>query len=88
MNPEIAITQTCCTRPGPFGPAWAPLCQSLFVMIWELVDTDFSEVNELRDTVFDFRRSITRKDTDRHRRFFDRLRYDRELCTKAMSARQ
>ena len=45
----------------------------------ELVNANFSEVNELRNIVLHFRRGITPKDTDRLRRFCDRLRYDREL---------
>ena len=48
----------------------------------ELVNADFAEVNELRNIVFHFRRGITPKDTDRLRRFRDRLRYDRELYSK------
>jgi hypothetical protein len=48
-------------------------------MMRELVNADFGEVNELRNIVFHFRRGITPKDTDRLRRFRDRLRYDREL---------
>ena len=56
----------------------------------ELVDADFADVNELRNTVFHFRRGITPKDTDRLRRFRDKLRYNRELhaklrCSQAMA---
>lgn len=51
----------------------------LFDTMRELVNADFAEVNELRNIVFHFRRGITPKDTDRLRRFRDRLRYDREL---------
>jgi len=60
-------------------PRFAPV----FATMRELVDADFAEVNELRNTVFHFRRSIKPKDTDRLRRFRDRLRYDRELFAKA-----
>jgi hypothetical protein len=48
----------------------------------QLIDADFGEVNELRNIVFHFRRGIIPKDTDRLRRFRDRLRYDRELYVK------
>ena len=51
----------------------------------ELVDADFGDVNELRNVVFHFRRGITPKDTDRLRRFRDRLRYDRELFAKEVA---
>ncbi len=36
------------------------------------LNADFGEVNELRNIVFHFRRSITPKDTDHLRRFRDR----------------
>jgi hypothetical protein len=53
--------------------------EPLFATRRELVDTDFGDVNELRNVVFHFRRGITPKDTDRLRRFRDKLRYNREL---------
>lgn len=53
----------------------------------ELVDADFGDVNELRNVVFHFRRSIKPKDTDRLRRFRDRLRYDRELFAKELASK-
>lgn len=53
--------------------------QPVFDTLRELVNVDFADVNELRNIVFHFRRGITPKDTDRLRRFRDRLRYDREL---------
>jgi len=56
-----------------------PRFEPMFDTLRELVDADFADVNELRNIVFHFRRSITPKDTDRLRRFRDRLRYDREL---------
>ena len=56
--------------------------EPMFDTIRELVNADFGEVNELRNIVFHFRRGITLKDTDRLRRFRDRLRYDRELFAK------
>jgi hypothetical protein len=59
-------------------PRFAPV----FDTMRELVDADFDDVNELRNIVFHFRRGITPKDTDRLRRFRDRLRYDREFYAK------
>lgn len=56
-----------------------PRFEPVFDTMRELVDGDFAEINELRNVVFHFRRRITPKDTDRLRRFRDRLRYDREL---------
>ena len=58
------------------------LFEPIFATMRELVDADFADVNELRNIVFHFRRGITPKDTDRLRRFRDRLRYDRELFAK------
>ena len=55
----------------------------VFDTMRELVDADFADINDLRNIVFHFRRGITPKDTDRLRRFRDRLRYDRELYAKA-----
>jgi len=59
-----------------------PRFEPVFDTMRELLNADFGEVNELRNIVFHFRRGITPKDTDRLRRFRDRLRYDRELCAK------
>ncbi len=59
-----------------------PRFEPVFDTMRELLNADFGEVNELRNIVFHFRRSITPKDTDRLRRFRDRLRYDRELYAK------
>lgn len=56
--------------------------EPVFDTMRELVNADFAEVNDLRNIVFHFRRGITPKDTDRLRRFRDRLRYDRELYAK------
>ena len=68
-------TLICCEANWPrFTP--------VFDTVRELVDADFEEVNKLRNVVFHFRRGITPKDTDRLRRFRDRLRYDRELYAK------
>lgn len=65
-----------------------PTFESVFDTVRELVDADFGEVNELRNIVFHFRRGITPKDTDRLRRFRDRLRYDRELFAREQGALQ
>ncbi len=59
-----------------------PTFEPMFDTMRELVDADLGEINELRNIVFHFRRGITPKDTDRLRRFLDRLRYDRELFRK------
>lgn len=59
--------------------------EPMFDTMRELVNADFGEVNELRNIVFHFRRGITPKDTDRLRRFRDRLRYDRELYAKGIA---
>lgn len=56
-----------------------PAFEGVFATMRELVDADFADINELRNIVFHFRRGITPKDTDRLRRFRDRLRYDREV---------
>jgi hypothetical protein len=53
----------------------------------EIVNTDFEKINDLRNIVFHFRRGITPKNTDRLRRFRDKLRYNREMYTKRAAAR-
>lgn len=63
-----------------------PAFEPVFDTMRELVDADFGEVNDLRNAVFHFRRGITPKDTDRLRRFRDRLRYDRELYARGRDA--
>ena len=62
-----------------------PRFESVFDTLRELVNADFGVVNDLRNIVFHFRRGITPKDTDRLRRFRDRLRYDRELYSKQVA---
>jgi len=52
----------------------------------ELVDSDFGEVADLRNAIVQFRRQITPRETDRLRRFRDKLRYDRELYARELSA--
>jgi hypothetical protein len=61
------------------------LFKPMFDTMRELVNADFGEVNELRNTVFHFRRAIAPRDTDRLRRFRDRLRYDREIYVRQSS---
>ena len=56
-----------------------PRFKPVFDTLREIVDTDFDRINDLRNVVFHFRRAITPKDTDRLRRFRDKLRYDRKL---------
>ena len=51
----------------------------MFDTMRELVDADFADINELRNIVFHFRRGITPNDTDRLRRFRDKLRHNRDL---------
>ena len=45
----------------------------------DILNVDFEKINDLRNTVFHFRRGITPRDTDRLRRFLDKLRYNRDL---------
>jgi CBS domain-containing protein len=59
-----------------------PRFEPVFDTEREIKNVDFGEVNELRNIVFHFRRGITPKDTDRLRRFRDRLRYDRDLYAR------
>jgi hypothetical protein len=56
-----------------------PTFESAFTTVREVIDEDFKQITELRNTVFHFRRSITPRDTDRLRRFRDSLRYGREI---------
>jgi hypothetical protein len=51
----------------------------------EMVQADFSAINDLRNSIFHFREAITLKDTDRLRRFRDQRRYDRELFMAGLS---
>lgn len=53
--------------------------ESFFDTQRDLINADFAAINDLRNIVFHFRRGITPKDTDRLRRFRDKLRYNREL---------
>ena len=56
-----------------------PRFEAVFESPRELLNADFEKINELRNVVFHFRRGITPKDTDRLRRFRDKLRYNRDL---------
>lgn len=42
----------------------------------EVAQNDFTQIGELRNVVFHFRRAVNPRDTDRLRRFRDSLRYD------------
>lgn len=58
-----------------------PRFEALFGSPRDLLNIDFEKINDLRNIVFHFRRGITPRDTDRLRRFRDKLRYDRDLFT-------
>jgi hypothetical protein len=63
-----------------------PVFEPIFDTMRELVDSDIGEVSELRNAIVHFRRQITPRETDRLRRFRDKLRYNRQLYAKEMSA--
>lgn len=56
-----------------------PRFDPVFSQRREILLHDFERINELRNTVFHFRRRIGAPDTDLLRRFRDKLRYSREL---------
>ncbi len=56
-----------------------PRFEAVFQSPREVLSADFEKINELRNIVFHFRRGITPKDTDRLRRFREKLRYNRDL---------
>lgn len=62
-----------------------PAFEPVFDTMRELVDSDFGEVSEVRNAIVHFRRQITPRETDRLRRFRDKLRYNRELYAKETS---
>lgn len=64
-----------------------PRFQEMFGRPRELVNVDLETVNELRNTVFHFRRGITNVDTDRLRRFRDKLRLNREIWHQRKKSR-
>ncbi len=68
-----------CTRSN-----W-PAFERVFDAMRELVDADFAEVSDLRNAIMHFRRQITPRETDRLRRFRDKLRYNRELHAKNLA---
>lgn len=53
--------------------------EPFFASVRELVYEDFKEITSLRNDVFHFRRTIRPKDSDRLRRFLNRLKYNREM---------
>lgn len=53
--------------------------QPVFARARELIVADLSDVNDIRNVVFHFRRPITVRDTDRLRRFRDKLRRGQRL---------
>lgn len=53
--------------------------EPVFMTMREIFQADLKDINDLRNIVFHFRRRITPKDTDRLRRFRDRLLHDRKL---------
>jgi CBS domain-containing protein len=64
-----------------FNEAQWPRFEPVFSQMREMVMTDFERINTLRNEVFHFKRKIGPRDTDRLRRFRDRLRYDRILLS-------
>lgn len=63
-----------------------PRFEPVFDSLRELVDNDLSDVNEFRNVVFHFRRAITPRDTDRLRRFREKLRYNLELYHRELES--
>jgi hypothetical protein len=63
-----------------------PIFEPVFDTLRELVDADIAEISELRNSIMHFRRQITPRETDRLRRFRDKLRYNRELYAKQTAA--
>lgn len=59
-----------------------PRFQPVFSQMREIMMADFERINTLRNEVFHFKRKIGPRDTDRLRRFRDRLRYDRTLIPR------
>jgi hypothetical protein len=62
-----------------------PRFQPVFSQMREIMMADFERINTLRNEVFHFKRKIGPRDTDRLRRFRDRLRYDRTLMANQSS---
>jgi CBS domain-containing protein len=59
-----------------------PRFDQVFRQRREILLHDFARINDLRNTVFHFRRCIVAKDTDLLRRFRNKLRYARELICR------
>jgi len=68
-----------------FNEAHWPRFEPVFSQMREMVMTDFERINTLRNEVFHFKRKIGPRDTDRLRRFRDRLRYDHGLHHRSPS---
>jgi CBS domain-containing protein len=69
-----------------FNDAHWPRFKPVFSQMREMVMADFERINTLRNEVFHFKRKIGPRDTDRLRRFRDRLRYDHGLQAVAQQA--
>lgn len=62
--------------------------EQVFDLPRELLILDFEKINDLRNIVFHFKRGVTPRDTDRLRRFRDKLRYNREIYSDKTEASQ
>ncbi len=60
--------------------------QVVFASIREVVDAEFENINKIRNVVFHFKRAITPSDTDRLRRFRDRLRYNQDMYRDSVTS--
>ena len=56
-----------------------PRFEEVFATSRDLLQMKFETINDLRNDVFHFRRAIMPRDTDKMRRFRDRIRNDHEL---------
>ena len=59
-----------------------PRFEVVFATSRDLLNMKFEQINDLRNVVFHFRRAITPRDTDKMRRFRDRIRNDHELLIR------
>lgn len=62
--------------------------QVVFASMREVIDAEFDNINKIRNVVFHFKRAITPSDTDRLRRFRDRLRYDQDMYRDSVTSDQ
>ena len=69
-----------------FNEGHWPRFKPVFSQIREMLMADFERINTLRNEVVHFKRKIGPRDTDRLRRFRDRLRYDRDLTHRRMTS--